>query len=138
MSSFDAKLKLLDLPHMDDDHLQLVAIANKIDEIATKPHFDQIELAGAIAQFTLRTREHFLREERYMASVGFPALEVHMKEHATVLAALDKLVVPATTGQYISQNLRQYMAIWLFEHIDKVDSKYAAYVQEFGDGLSNR
>ena len=132
MNHFDAKLKLLGIAEMDDDHQQLVAIANRIDEVASRPQLDEVELAAAIAQLKSKTREHFEREELYMASMGFPELEAHRNEHTALLAALDKLVVVAATGQYISQNLRHYMAIWLFEHIDKADMTYAAYVQGSG------
>ena len=129
MSHFDAKLNLLGIAEMDDDHRQLVAIANRIDEVASRPQLDEVELAAAIAQLKSKTREHFEREELYMAAEGFSELEAHRTEHMALLAALDKLVVVATTGQYISQNLRHYMSIWLFEHIDKADMTYAAHVQ---------
>jgi hemerythrin-like metal-binding protein len=132
MTRFDARLKLLGIEEMDDDHRQLVAIANTIDEVASRPRLDEVELAAAIAQLKSKTREHFEREEVYMAAAGFPELEAHRAEHTALLAALDKLVVAATTGQYISQNLRHYMAIWLFEHIDKADMNYAAHVQASG------
>jgi len=138
MSQFDARLKPLGIAEMDTDHLQLVVIANRIDEIASQHQLDQLELAEAIAQLQSKTRDHFEREEEFMASVGFPELEAHSSEHATLLNSLGKLVVPASNGQYISQNLRQYMAIWLFEHIDKFDTKYAAFVLEISDESPTR
>lgn len=138
MSHFDTRLKPLGIADMDADHLQLVVIANRIDEIANRPRPDQLDLAELIAQLKSKTQEHFEREEHFMASIGFPELEAHAGEHATLLASLDKLVVPASSGQYVAQNLRQYMAIWLFEHIDTFDARYAAFVPAAGAGSPDR
>jgi hemerythrin len=135
MSHFDFRLQRLGVPEMDADHHDLVTIANRIDDLVSKEPFQISELAELIVEFKTHSAAHFAREEVFMESIGFPDIARHRLQHQRLIAGLDKIFDAVHPGEHVAVTLRVFMATWLFEHINKVDSLYAAFAADCESGL---
>jgi hemerythrin len=135
MSHFDSRLQRLGVPEMDADHRELVEIADRIDDLVSTKHFIDIDLTLLINEFIRHSIEHFEREEAYMDSINFPGVENHKHQHKSLIAGLRKIFGAVSADEFVATSLRSFMSMWLFEHINKHDTQYAAYASDLENGL---
>lgn len=130
MAAIDPRLLYLDIPEMDRDHEQLVAITNRISALVERPDFRQKDFSTELSELKRYTLEHFAREEAYMAKIGYPGLNEHKVQHARIVEALATLAAEgATRGAKIALSLRLFTQVWLFEHISGSDGEYAKFAR---------
>lgn len=130
MAAIDPRLLYLDIPEMDRDHEQLVAIANRISGIVEQPDFRQKDFAAELRALKEYTIDHFAREEAYMARIAYPGLAAHKLQHAKIMEALAALATEgATKGAKIALSLRLFTQVWLYEHISGADGEYAKFAK---------
>ncbi len=73
----------LGFPQLDEDHRRLVNLANDI--IAALDDKDHEECKRRAAVFVDALREHFPREERFLAEIKYPKLDLHAGYHRQML-----------------------------------------------------
>ncbi|CAA7626910.1 conserved hypothetical protein [Candidatus Terasakiella magnetica] len=114
-------------PEIDDDHRRLVALVNDLDRILAA----ESDLAGVgivIDQLVAYADYHFQREEVMLKAVNYGDLDNHAEIHARFGQFLggmigDCMVTPSVPT---IQSLRDYLQVWLVEHILVEDMKYVA------------
>lgn len=130
MGMIDPRLLYLDIPEMDRDHEQLIAITNKISALVEQPDFRLSDFSAELRELKRYTVEHFAREEAYMARIGYPGLAEHKSQHAKIIEALAALAADGNTkGAKIALSLRLFTQVWLYEHISGDDGKYAKFAK---------
>jgi len=83
--------------HLDDDHRELVARINAIDELERAKN--NTALVGALLEFKKHFVEHFRREEADLKRVKYPKLNSHTKHHAETIVALERLIRSVECGE---------------------------------------
>lgn len=91
--------------------------------IGKKTH--PLEIKKMLAALFDYMKTHFRDEEAYMASIGYPELEVHKEHHRKIVSEITKLV--KNMKQDFKQQLVIIMEHWLLNHILQEDMGYATY-----------
>jgi hemerythrin-like metal-binding protein len=79
------------LPQLDDDHRRLIDLANAI--IAAHDDGDCPEYQRRGADFVAALREHFPREEKFLAEIEYPHLETHAGYHRRMIERAEAFLV---------------------------------------------
>jgi len=123
----------LGLPAIDAEHQDLLAICNEFLEFAQADCAPSL-LATVLDRMVMRTRAHFVAEERMLDRHGYPDLVVHKAEHDRLLAQADTL-----RRRFAAENqqdgLRQltletaeFLQSWLLDHIRTNDRPYRPFL----------
>ncbi len=114
---------------LDEDHKQLFALVGQLKQFVGK-EVEPGRMTGAINGLSMYVDEHFVREERYMQSAGYPEFEAHKLEHeklAQMIGGLSQLnerspekIDPAKVFAFLQD--------WLKNHILKIDMHYVPYL----------
>ncbi|CAA7618069.1 bacteriohemerythrin [Magnetospirillum sp. UT-4] len=124
----------LGLPAIDADHRDLLELCNEF--LAAAQTGSAIsQLAAILDRLVLRTRAHFVAEERLLDRHGYPGLAMHKAEHDRLLAQADNLKVrfsdPAE-GQdthRLTGEAADFLRFWLFDHIRTNDRPYQPFIR---------
>jgi hemerythrin len=109
---------------LDSQHKYLFAIINKFTEKpATSYKAEQIsEILKEMAEYA---REHFTAEENLMQEYGYPELEQHKWQHKYFIDTTAELLTNFMHGsETTSEEISDFLTLWLTKHILKVDMKY--------------
>jgi len=131
MALLDWSLGLsVDVPEMDEQHKKLFALVNNLNE-AMKQGRARDELVLVFDALAHYTQMHFAAEERFMASIGYPHLAQHKKEHAELMGQVAAFKADYDAGKaMISIKLLAFLRDWVCSHIQKSDKEYGAWVRE--------
>lgn len=116
------------LPDVDRQHLKLVALANRLSEVAD----DQPEaLDQAFRELQDYILEHFSLEERLMeeAKIDADHLKYHKHAHALFVAKITELWDARNRGS--GQTLEEmliFLTSWILQHILQTDRRMAIEV----------
>lgn len=117
---------------IDDQHQELVNILNRLFVAVSKREGDRA-IAGILDALVSYTQTHFALEERLMRQAKYKDLEPHIAEHRKLLAELDQLAKKHMLEEKpIYFEMLTFLKTWLKEHIQGVDTKYSAALQEVG------
>jgi hemerythrin len=117
---------------IDNQHQELVNILNRLFVAVSKREGDKA-IAGILDALTSYTQTHFALEERLMRQAKYKDLEPHIAEHKKLLAQLDQLAKKHMVEEKtIYFEMLTFLKTWLKEHIQGVDTKYSAALQEVG------
>ncbi|HAF45910.1 MAG TPA: hemerythrin [Gallionellaceae bacterium] len=117
---------------IDDQHQELVNILNRLFVAVSKREGD-LAIAGILDALVSYTQTHFALEERLMRQAKYKDLEPHIAEHKKLLAELDQLAKKHMLEEKtIYFEMLTFLKTWLKEHINGVDTKYSAALQEVG------
>jgi len=73
---------------------------------------------------------HFADEERFMESIGYPALAVHKDLHRRLLEKYHEHAAAIRAADGVAgDDFFQFLRFWLASHIKGVDVKYAAHAR---------
>ncbi len=116
---------------IDNDHKELFDCVNRLHsaieagEIAEHVDF-------AIAMLARYVRDHFEREERLMASYGYPRLAAHKAEHQTFRRVIQAIrrVHRQEPFHLDSAKMLTFLGEWLRQHILGSDMAYAHFMQD--------
>lgn len=122
----------LGLPAIDADHRELVELCNEFLD-AAHSGADLGALAAIFDRMILRTRAHFLAEERMLDRNGYPGFAIHKAEH-------DRLIVEAQTLRdrfaeghedqaRITADTAHFLQTWLLDHIRTNDRPYRPFLR---------
>lgn len=119
---------------IDNQHKKLFEEADKLFEAGktgkSKEHI--IELLKFLDSYT---KTHFRDEERYMTSIGYPALNEQKGMHKAFINKLTDLRKDyETSGANISViiNANQFVLDWLTKHISIQDKKIGEFARKNG------
>ncbi|MES9867522.1 MAG: hemerythrin domain-containing protein [Candidatus Thiodiazotropha sp. LLP2] len=124
IDGFDQRF-VLDLPQMDDTHLEFVHLVNQMAD-AEKEEF--ILLFQTLSE---HTKSHFDSEQQLMEESNFPATSEHISDHQRILGDLARFGKRVTAGSttmaraYICEQLPD----WFELHIQTMDSALAAHLK---------
>ncbi len=117
---------------IDEQHKELIDIINKV--IAAKQHNNNPEEVSEILyDMTIYAQEHFKTEEIYMKKFEYPEYQSHKNEHNDF--SIKALVYGnrETKGDYqITDDILEYLQLWLVGHIQVTDKKYTDYLNKNG------
>lgn len=117
---------------IDNQHRELVNILNRLFVAVSRREGDKV-IAGILDALTSYTQTHFALEERLMRQAQYKDLVPHMEEHRKLLDQLDQLCKKHLIEEKaIYFEMLSFLKTWLREHIQGVDTKYSAALQEAG------
>lgn len=117
------------LAFQDSDHEDSVALMNALQTCT------DAQLPALFAQHTAHLREHLERENALMERIGFFAKDVHMGEHARVLAEHQGVQAKldandlASVRAYVENDLPN----WFLNHLNSMDTITAQFARQMGE-----
>jgi hemerythrin len=117
---------------MDNQHQRLFELINKLHDamgqgkgMSTLP-----EIFDNMLQYT---KVHFTAEEALLKKHNYPNFETHKKLHDELIAKLVQLQKQFQSGDLsVSMQTRDFLRVWLVEHIQGNDLKYGKYLNDRG------
>ena len=108
---------------MDQHHQQLAKLINRLAErkseaLNSEPMTD---ILGALVRYA---EYHFQQEEELMASLNFPELASHRKEHLQFCEVISETCYEASLGVVGPPELFSFLTRWWRNHILHEDMKY--------------
>ena len=82
----------------------------------------------SLDELVLFAKFHFFAEESMMINSGYPDSESHVKEHARVLSAFEKMIDEYFSNSETGEALVVFMFEWLVLHRVDFDQKLAAHL----------
>ena len=119
------------VPPIDSDHEELVATLNELHEVlASGGGRDGADL---LLRFIRLARDHFGREEAFMAGHHYPAAAEHAREHVELLTVLSFLLDAMREAQApLDAGALAHIRQWLCGHIENSDAALAHFVLRKG------
>ena len=116
-------------PGIDGDHKRLIQFVNDLHDAIEGRKSDRV-VGKIILELVQYTKDHFAHEELVKKGAGYPDYERHRQIHRNltrqVLIMAEKYVRTPTDA--VKQELIDFLAAWLVEHIIKEDRKLGAYL----------
>lgn len=122
---------LLGIADIDEQHKQLLAIANELYAIATgSPETYKRNMSDALKKLTDYTVYHFSNEEEYMKKHGYIGVDAHKTAHDTFVNEVN-FQIQHLSSDNVGDGARfySYVARWVMNHIAKADKIWAAAVK---------
>lgn len=116
---------LFGVPELDQEHLELAALLNKLNVAVIKG--DSLEItAKMLDKFSAEIRTHFQNEDRLMDQYGYPDNDVHKNEHQRLINEMNYLEDKFKNGgeMVTLHNLKQ----WLLSHILNSDKQFGDFI----------
>jgi len=130
------------IAEVDDQHLHLVELINKIGKICTIGR-DSPEVKPILDELARYTNYHFSTEEKLMEKFALDAAHMtsHCKAHKHFRQQVAKAAgivadTPGTSIQLLSY-LLEYLTNWLLHHVMGMDMRMAREIQELQTGASH-
>ena len=117
---------------MDGHHKQLFDIYNRLyTEISKGQGINVVQ--GSLNELVDYTKYHFAEEEKMLASVNYPDLEMHKGLHKKFISDLENVRHDIANGmEYIALiKLLSSTRSWLQEHILQIDAGYSHLVKAY-------
>jgi len=117
---------------IDDQHLELVNILNRLFVAVSRREGEKV-IAGILDALMSYTQTHFALEERLMREAKYKDLAAHIEEHRKLIDQLDHLCKKHLVEEKpIYFEMLSFLKTWLKDHIQGVDTKYSAALQQAG------
>jgi hemerythrin len=128
---FDKEFKL-GIEPIDNEHIKLVDMLNQVHALISdgkkaeaRQYFTET-LSGYVI-------EHFSNEEKFMESIGYPAIDEHKKIHENFKNSFHDLIPSLESADEAAFRKALTDAFtWIITHIGKTDRKYAAFYLALG------
>ncbi len=120
----------LDIPEMDDQHKQLIALLNEFYNAVERGEREEgiRHLFDGVDRYAVF---HFSAEEAFMEQIGYPELASHRETHAMFrreyMAAMER---HEAGDRKAVRDLVAFLFSWLYTHIQKTDKRYAAFYHQ--------
>lgn len=120
------------IAEIDKQHQRLMALINQLDD-SIKVGNDKEVLGVVLAELLDYTHTHFSFEENLLQTNGYPALEGHKAEHEAWTEKVAFLGDYFKRGEKMdTEQIMQFLKIWLEEHIMGVDRAYTEHLHAKG------
>jgi hemerythrin len=117
---------------IDAQHQELVNILNRLFVAVAKREGDKV-IASILDALVDYTKTHFALEERLMQQAKYKDLDAHKLEHRKLIEELDRLCKKHLIDEKpIYFEMLGFLKTWLKDHIQGVDKRYSADLQQAG------
>jgi hemerythrin len=114
---------------LDEQHKKLVDITNELLKICKEgSKVSRMDFMLSFSKAGDYARTHFSSEEEYMQKAGYPALDVHKKEHENFLAEVKNAFNEFKESDSAPSGLAIFLKKWLLNHIAVKDKQYVPYL----------
>ena len=125
---FDFGLEFkLGIEAIDNEHVKLVNMLNQVHLLlgAGKKDEARIYFGQTLSAYV---NEHFANEEKFMAGVGYPALDEHKQIHADFKKSFQELAPTIEDfDEAAFEKALNDAYTWIISHIGKTDKKYVTF-----------
>ncbi len=115
---------------IDTDHRRLFTLFNEVAQAMREGQGKSVlqQTFGTLVDYA---DHHFKREEQVMASVDYPNLAAHRREHQDFVAKVQALrnQLAAYSSNTLAIETFEFIKSWLINHIQKSDRAYAPYIR---------
>lgn len=125
----------LGLPAIDKDHREMLEQCNEY-LLAVDRGAPMAELAGLLDRLLLRTRAHFIAEERLLDRHGYPGLALHKADHDRLLVQaealrdrFDQADEDDETARGLVAETTEFMRGWLLDHVRVNDRPFKPFLR---------
>lgn len=131
----------LGIEPMDADHQRLFGILNSLFDRLQDMDLGRLN-GGDERRVGLESldsldaygREHFAREEAFMAEIGYPKLDAHARMHLAFVDRMASFREMVASGHTPVMEMLEFLKRWLMEHIMGFDQEYARFLREQARG----
>jgi hemerythrin len=118
---------------LDDDHRRLVEILNDCYDAVLKERKPEV-LGDIMDSLIAYANTHFKREEDLFEETAYPDAVIHKKNHQEALRRLIEIQSKFRAGASVSlcNELLQFLADWLANHVIGMDQKYTKHLNAHG------
>lgn len=117
----------LGLPFMDDTHHEFV------DLLATVVNASDNDLLEAWQTLIVHTDEHFSREDQWMQSTRFSAINCHSTQHTVILQVMREGAQRGQSGELsVVRQMAYELGIWFPQHAQSMDAALALHLRGVG------
>lgn len=115
----------VDMAHMDETHVEFVALLGQAQMASDEELMERYEAV------LLHTRDHFEREDRWMAQTQFGPMGCHAQQHDTILQVMREGL---RRGRDLNQlplvrQLLHEVGMWFEQHAQTMDAGLALYLK---------
>ena len=107
---------------IDRQHRQLVELIGAIPDVPTPR--DEVLRAEVLAY----AATHLLREQAFMAQIGYPGRHAHANEHKTLARLLLAYQQEYDAGMHDLRAFKQFMYRWVRDHVMDEDHRIGEYL----------
>ncbi len=121
--------RLLDLPALDRDHKQIVALLSLLEDALVLD--DRVLARNIAATLHAKAAEHFRTEEELFEATGYPGRAKHARAHARTLAQLTGMkhrLDAATPGAELVAEVEAIAEIFA-RHLLPQDEEFAHFLK---------
>ena len=111
---------------IDDQHRRIVEMINQLH--AAQTGGSQLVVAEVIDELVDYTMSHFAFEEELMEEAGYPFCAAHKRVHEVFGKRVSEYRMRFQSGEDVTDELRNMLSRWLFNHIRGDDNAYAEHV----------
>jgi len=112
---------------IDRQHMRIVEMLNHL-HVAQKS-MERMAVAEVIDELVDYTMSHFAFEEELMEEAGYPFCAAHKRVHEVFIKRVSEYRMRFEAGEDITDDLRNMLSRWLFNHIRSDDKSYAEQVK---------
>ena len=117
------------VPHIDDQHKQLIALIAQAEATTAQKPFDPLRARGVLNDIVAYTLFHFRDEEALMRDVGYPELGRHKALHDSFAQRIKSINDAFVGGRGAAfAEVHGLLRKWLLEHIVQEDKKIGLHV----------
>jgi len=133
MSLFDwSDSYKVDYPDIDNQHKRWFQIAQELHSAVVTRKGQEV-LGQTLSNLVAYTKGHFATEERLMLTHGYPDYSEHKDQHEALRGRLAQLQRDFEAGRAtVAMEFLQFFKVWLAHHINVVDNRVGAYVNQKG------
>ena len=112
---------------IDEQHKKFFSIINRVyDTIQVVQN--RKEVGSILKDLQEYVMHHFLTEESWMKTYGYPNLDDHKLQHEEATRTVNKLILEYERDyQTVDVDLLKFLSHWLQNHILQSDMKYIPY-----------
>jgi hemerythrin-like metal-binding protein len=120
------------IPVIDAQHKKLIEIMNGLHEGTSRG--DGMRRIGKVLEELDRyAAVHLSFEEGMMLKMGYPAFEVHVKQHDFLRSRIVELRGGYARGEVDALDLVKFLIHWFMGHIREADRKFGAFLRQRED-----
>ncbi len=126
----------LGIESIDTQHKKLIDLINALDTAIAAGYGNEAlgKVLGGLLDYTI---EHFSYEEHLLERCDYPSYPSHKAEHDSLTEKVEFLSHVFEQGQSVNTDqIMQFLKIWLQEHILDIDKRYVPFVKEKSGQLS--
>ncbi|MBF0280714.1 MAG: hemerythrin domain-containing protein [SAR324 cluster bacterium] len=120
----------LEIETLDNDHKELVTMANEISALLDQGNSGDCK--DRLAQFIRFAKAHFSREERLLLKVGYPNVEKHHRHHKELDLKMEHMLEFAESAglnEQARESLKKELVFFIMDDVITTDLDFKDFVK---------